>query len=52
MSILKKCRTCGADMELVDEDPDLGKMWECPYCSNVYIKVGPGNAFDSTGWKF
>lgn len=46
----KKCNICGSEMELVDEDPELGKYWSCE-CGQAYIQKGPGNAFDSNGWQ-
>ena len=46
------CRDCGKEMELVDQDPLLGKMWHCTTCNLTYILAGPGNAFDRTGWKY
>lgn len=47
----KHCRCCGDAMELVDSDPELGKMFYCEPCDQTYIHKGPGNAFDSHGWQ-
>jgi hypothetical protein len=49
--VFVNCPECGELMELVDEDPCLGKMWDCSTCKIEYIKAGPGNAFDRTGWR-
>ena len=45
------CRGCRKKMLLVDSDPQLGKMWFCNDCRLQYIRKGPGNAFDRTGWS-
>jgi hypothetical protein len=45
------CKDCHKKMDLVDEDPLLGKMWYCENCDLTYIDVGPGNAFDQQGWS-
>ena len=45
------CKDCKKEMELIDEDPGLGKMWNCNECRLEFIRVGSCNAFDRTGWK-
>ena len=46
----KFCKSCGDEMELVDEDPDLGSMFYCERCDLTYNRTG-NNAFDTTGWS-